>query len=215
MMVEEPITHFSTEESMILDLSEITDSILDDSLELAIEREEFNELQENLSRMQSIIRSNHFTSIVTKEKFMRTLETFIDALQNPLDYKLNNTYSANLLLEFLNDMLTNIHISNETVVLSAEQNRNLYNKWYKMALLLRSHELLDHHYVMVAFLAYKDVTETTKFIINNRYSLTINETEKRLYHDDTAERRRYQRHIYFRNLNARRKGTAGRKPAIR
>ena len=214
-MVEEPITHFSPEESMILDLSQITDSLLDDSLELAIEREEFNELQENLSRMQSIIRSNHFTSIATTLKFKITLETFIDALQNPTDYKLKDTMSANLLSEFLHDMLAHINISNETIILTTEQNRALYSKWYRIAILLRSNMLLPHHYAMVAYLAYKPVEATQEFIIDNRYAIIYDETEKHVFNDEASLRRRYQRHIYFRNLNARRKGTAGRKPAIR
>ncbi len=74
-------------------------------------------------------------------------------------------------------------------------------------MLLRSKQLSQIDVTYIATQSTQTVNQVLHFLSSDqKYYNTINQTEHQMRNDETARRRREQRHIYFRNLNARRRG---------
>ena len=194
----------------IIDLLENEESTLNSSMERDISDAEFEEVMQAQEQLLRLLGNYQFTSQSIKKTYKIVQETLIDVYQNPSDYATSHTTAETIYTNFLYEMLEIIEINNNSLTIQNRNETKLTLKWYNIAMLLRSKTLSEVETTYLAALSTRDVNETLRFMSTQQYYTVIRQTEIQLHNDETARRRRYQRHIYFRNLNARRRGTARR-----
>ena len=212
---ENDITNDMQNQSLI-DLLDNEESTINSSLENEISNAEFQEILRVQDILLNYIGNNQFENNNIKKTYKLTQETLIDLYQNPTDYNTTFAVATTLYTNFLYEMENILYVENNKIKIKDIDETRLTLKWYNLAMLLRSKQLSHTDVIYLTAQSYNDVTQTLQYLSSNQifYNL-IRQTELDIHNDETARRRREQRHIYFRNLNARRRGTAGRRPAIR
>lgn len=200
----------------IIDLLENEESTLDSSLANEISDAEFNEIVKAQDLLLNLLGNYQFSNQSLKKTYKISQETLIDLYQNPSDYNTTQTIASIIYTNFLYEMIDIIKWEHNNLIINTRDETRLTLKWYNIAMLLRSKKISTVDVTYLASQTTRDVDGILQFLSSNeKYYLIIRDTEIKLHNDETARRRREQRHIYFRNLNARRRGTAGRRPAIR
>lgn len=211
---EDDITNDMQNQSLI-DLLDNEQSTIDSSTHNEISQTEFEEILRIQDILLNLLGNYQFENDNLKIAYKLTQETLIDLYQNPTDYNTTFSIAVSLYTTFLYEMEGILQVTNNKITIKSIDETRLTLKWYNLAMLLRSKQLSHSDIIYLTAEAYNDVSLVLQYLSSNSiYYNLIRQTEIDIHNDETARRRREQRHIYFKNLNARRRGTAGRRPAI-
>lgn len=212
---EDDITNDMQNQSLI-DLLDNEESTINSSIDNELSQAEFQEILRLQDILLNLLGNYQFEIDNLKRAYKLTQETLIDLYQNPTEYNTTFSIAATLYIAFLYEMEGILQVTNNKITIKSIDETRLTLKWYNLAMLLRSKQLSHSDIIVLAAQSYNDVSQVLQYLSSNpTYYNLIRQTEIDLHNDETARRRREQRHIYFRNLNARRRGTTGRRPAIR
>ena len=211
---ENDITNDMQNQSLI-DLLDNEESTINSSIENEISQTEFQEILRLQDILLNLLGNYQFEIDNLKKAYKRTQETLIDLYQNPTDYNTTFQTAVTLYTAFLYEMEGILQVTNNKITIRPIDETRLTLKWYNLAMLLRSKQLSHSDVIYLTAQSFNNVDQILQYLSSNPiYWNLIQQTEINIHNDETARRRREQRHIYFRNLNARRRGTAGRRPAI-
>ena len=186
----------------LIDLLDNEESTINSSIDHELSQAEFNEILRLQDILLNLLGNYQFENDSLKKAYKRTQETLIDLYQNPEDY--NTTFSTAVILytAFLYEMEGILQVTNNKITIKSIDETRLTLKWYNIAMLLRSKQLSHSDIIVLAAQAYNNIDIVLQYLSSNPiYYNLIRQTEINIHNDETARRRREQRHIYLRNLS--------------